>query len=302
MKTPLAYLRRLTFAAVALLASAAGVHAQFPLGTWDCVISEKQIGLAVIQFDADFTFTGLQLMRPSSTTAKAPDVNPRYVGGEPRREGQAPTAASTTSSNSIFVGGTSLGGRWGYDESGRVIGLLDQITSRIEAVTKSITNIVDGTNFVFTTNVFELVFTTNAVSFRGSGVAGQRLTIASYLPDGKRNIYRGTPAIVRPDQTGDFFATGTRGSIPLVEFLNFTPSLGYPFPNVYRTTGYGAGYGLGGYAIVSRSGRIAVYSQTDRDPFTITVHSGMYNATTRKGTIYGYDSAGKKYTYRLVHQ
>lgn len=300
MKTTHPFLRPFRVAAAVLAAGLAGATAQFPLGTWDCVISEKQLGLAVIQFNADFTFVGFQLMRPSNTKTPAPDVNPRYTGGEPTRTGQEPVAVSN-GTNSVFVGGTALGGRWGYDEYGKVIGLLDQITRRYEMVSKTVTNIVGTNEVVSTTNVFELVSTTNAVSFKGSGVAGQRITLAAYLPDGKRNIYRGSPALVQPDQSGDFYATGQRNSLPYVEFFSLVPSVDFPFPNVYRTTGNGAGYAFDGYAMVSRTGRIALYSQTDRDPFTITVHSGMYNMNTRRGTIYGYDSSGAKYTYRPVH-
>ena len=127
--------------AMAPLSEATAQTPQSPLGTWDLSITGNQIGLARLTFDADFTYHGYQFMRPgplpSSSTTPAPD--PRFPGGEPTRDGVVTPPAPTTPPTN-FIGGTIMTGTWAYDDKGKVIGLLDQITESVQLVEKAITN------------------------------------------------------------------------------------------------------------------------------------------------------------------
>ena len=312
-------LLRLQFAALAVAGAVLPVrdaNAQTPppspLGTWDLSISGNQIGLARLTFDADFTYHGFQFMRPgpvpSSSTAQPAD--PRFPGGEPTRGGVIPPPAPTTPPTN-FIGGTTMSGTWAFDDKGKILGILDQITESVQLVERTVTNttvtsslvngvpVITTNEVVGTTNVFELVKATNAVSIRASVVTGKKLSLNAYLPKG-RNIYTGTPVIALPDLSGDYFSTGKRGSVPIVEFLTLEPS--FEFPGLYAVSGFGAGYGFQGWALPSRRNQIAVYMQTDREPYPITVHTGAFNNTTRRGSLYGRDTSGNRYTYRFIHQ
>jgi hypothetical protein len=305
MKTPSSPLRRLA-ALAALLLGAVTAPAQlpFPYGDWDCAISERQSGIAVIRFEAGTnTINGLQIMRPNYANGNliVPGPNPRFSGGDPTRTGQEP-ATTTSGSSNLFVGATAIRGSWFYDSTNRILGFLDQVTLRYELSEVVTTNLNELTGLpVYLTNlVYTNIYTTNSISFRASGTAGQRLTLAAYLPDGKKNIYRGTPCLTLTNQSGDYYASGKRRNVPFVESFNLEPNPAIDLPNVYGMNGYGAGYGFTGWAIVSRRNSIAIYQQTDRDPYRITTYLGPYNLTQRKGSINGYDDTGRKPSYRVV--
>lgn len=310
MKTfpsPLRRLAVLAGAAAALVAGAAAAVAQtaFPYGDWDCLISERQSGLAVLRFEPGTnTFSGVQIMRPGygNGNLMPPSTNPRFPGGEPTRDGQEPVPTSS-GTNSVFVGATAIQGSWYFDQAtNRIIGFLDQVTVRYELAEVITTNInaLTGLPVVLTNLTYTNTFFTNSVSFRASGTGGKRLTLTAYLKDGKKNIYRGTPSVAVTNQSGSFYASGKRSGVPYVEFFTLNPNPGYPLPNVYSLDGSGAGYGFTGWAIVSRTGRIALYNQTDREPYRITTYLGPYNASLRRGNINGYDDTGKKPSYRLT--
>lgn len=272
-----------------------------PVGIWDCALGGAQVGLAILQFNADFTLNGTQLIRPNPSRLNQPvDINPRYSGGDPGRQGaEPPDNNNATPTPTNFVGGNNLEGVWGYDAAGKVIGLLDQISARSELVQKSVTNVVDGTNMVVLTNVLEIKFETNAVSFRAIVVPGTRMTLNVYSPNGY-NVYRGLPALPTADITGSLYGAGRRTGVPFYEFMNAVPTGDYP--NEYFMPGAGAGYSFRGFAIVSRHRRIAVYTETLNLPALITTYTGSFNLTTRRGSIKGRDSNGKNYAYTIVHQ
>ncbi len=293
------------FATMALFLGLPAVQAQVapppsPVGTWDCALGGNQVGLAIIRFDADFTFSGIQIVRPNpAVRAPKPDVDPRAGGGGTGRDGTTTTDGSSTGATPTnFVGGTSMSGLWGYDTAGKVIGLLDQITETVQLVQKMITNVVDGTNMVITITVPEVVFETNSVSFRAVAVPGKRLTMTAFLP-GSQNSYRGLPSVPLPDLSGDLFGSGMKNKLQFFEFFSASPAGN--FPNYYDLEGVGAGYSFTGFAIVSRHKRIAVFTAA-LPGAVVATHSGPFNLTTLRGNLNGRDSNGKNYSYRVVHQ
>jgi len=153
---------------------------------------------------------------------------------------------------------------------------------------------------VTTTNVYEVVLNTNAVSFRATVVPEKRITLVAYLPNNAKNIYTGTPVQSLADISGDYLATGKRAGLPFVEFLNLMPNP--EIPGEYIVTGTGAGYGFSGFALPSKRNQIAIYMQTDREPYPITVYSGGFSLTTRRGTLNGRDTDDLRYTYRIFPQ
>jgi len=273
-----------------------------PVGTWDCTLGGNQVGLAIVEFNADSTISGIQLIRPNPSRLTLPkvDIDPRHPLGERDRSGQVPNGGGTnTAPSTNFVGGNTLSGVWGYDSSGKVIGLLDQVSATTELVQKSITNVVDGTNMVVLTNVLETVFKTNAVSLRAVVVPGMRLSMTVFLPKG-HNTYRGLPSIPLANLSGPLYAEGKRGGARFFEFLSAAPT--GDLPNEYFLDGMGAGYQYVGFALVSRHRRIAVYTETTTPPFVITTYSGPFNLNTLRGSLKGRDTDGKNYFYKLVHQ
>ena len=302
-------------AAAGCLSLATAARAQTPpaspVGTWDFSINGKQIGLALLTFDNDFTFHGVQYLRPGPVKKTSTTPDRRFPAGPPTRLGDVAAAAISTPPATNFVGSTLMNGIWTYDEAGKIIGLLDQIVESLQLVEVSLTNTVATTNIVgglpvvttqdlvTTSNVLQLVRTTNSVSLRASVVPNKKLTLVSYTPQG-RLTYSGLPYIALPDISGDYFAIGRRGGLPFVEFLTLTPSA--EIPGEYVVKGTGPGYGFDGLAFPSRRNQIAIYLQSDRVPHTITLHSGAFNTMTRKGSLSGRDTAGLGYSYRLIHQ
>ncbi|MEY2409952.1 MAG: hypothetical protein QOF48_2622 [Verrucomicrobiota bacterium] len=281
-----------------------------PVGTWDLSLSGSQVGLSLITFNDDFTFTGVQYLRPGPVKSTSTTVDPRFPGGIPTRTGVEPVQTPAQSSSN-FIGSTEMSGIWTYDDSGRVIGLLNQVTASIQLVEKTVTNavttssviggitVITTNDVVSTTNVYENVFRTNAVSFRASVVANKRLSLVSYQSHG-RVTYVGTPSLALADASGNYFLSGKRGALPYVEFLTLTPNA--EFPGEYTVTGSGAGYGFTGFAFPSRHNQIAVYMQSDREPYPITVLTGSFNIRTLRGSLIGKDTSGNRYTARLIHQ
>jgi hypothetical protein len=271
-----------------------------PVGTWDCTLGGNQLGLAILRFDADFTFSGIQLVRPNPAVhLPRPVVDPRNGGGGTGRDGSTTADPSTTAATPTnFVGGTSMSGLWGYDTAGKVIGLLDQITATVQLVDKQITNVVNGTNMVTTVTVYETIFATNSVSFRAVVVPGQRLNLTAFLPFGQ-NSYRGMPSVPLPSLSGSLYGSGVRSKLQYFEFFAATPAGN--FPNYYDLDGVGAGYSFTGFAIVSRQKRIAVFTGALPSSL-ITTYSGPFNLNTLRGNLKGRDSDGKGSTYKVVHQ
>src|SRR5215510_3551447 len=66
-----------------LLAGAASALAQSefptPVGTWDCVVSGAQQGLAFLTFDKDFSISGYEVI---TFNPKNPTDNPRGIGSD----------------------------------------------------------------------------------------------------------------------------------------------------------------------------------------------------------------------------
>lgn len=294
----------LTLAALGLLLPAA-VQAQTPpspVGDWDLVYSGRQRGLAVLSFQSDFTFTGYEILRPTPPPTPKPadpDPNPRPTSG---RVGDSITTGGSGGATTVtnLLGSAPISGTWGYDVRGKLIGILNQLSLTVKTLEVVTTNIIDNVPVYSTNLVDTLVTETNAVSFRGTVVPGKRMTLALSGQNGNNSL-AGLPVIPLADQSGPFYVTGRRGTVSFVEFLDVTPD---PLMlNRYNYTGTGAGYTFQGRMLVSRQGRIAITAFTNDEEPVLTVYTGQYDRTRRRGELRGTDTLDHNHVvYKLFHQ
>ena len=185
-------LTRLSFAlvpALALMVCSVTPKAQgqaSPVNDWDFYFAGAQKGVAQITFAPDYTLAGLQIHTPGKPSLSG-EVDLRGnsdTGRDPR------TGGPIINTNTTFYGGADIHGFWGFDTSGRVIGVM------------TLTNLTH----------------TNGMSFMAKVTLGTspRLTIGAVGSSG-RSVYRGVPRVVLPDFAGDYFATGKRGKSTYVE-------------------------------------------------------------------------------------
>jgi len=284
-----------------LLGSATTSRAQTPppspVGDWDTVSSGKEQGLVILNFvqeDASGgTLSGYKIVRPVPRKAPPKPDDDARGPGEPDRDGLGGGGSSSSSSTSTnFLGGADIDGQWAYDTSGKLIGFYNQVSEfEIKPVEEISTNIVDGFIILTTNIVFKGVTSTNSVSFRGTVVPGSKITIYTYGPNGN-NTLKGKPLTNPGNLGGGFYAVGKRGSLNFIEFLDLTQGA----PTFYGVEGDGAGYTFSGAALVSNQKKIAVLTLSGN---VLSVYTGSFNLTSRKGKLSGEDSFSKKITYNI---
>ena len=302
------YLTSLKLAALAvagLLLGSSATRAQTPfptpVGDWDIVSSGKEQGLVILTFASDGTLGGYKIVRPVPRKTSSPDVNPRHPnipGDDTERTTGSGLGGSTTPKPSTnFLGSADIDGAWAFDSAGKILGFLNQISvNEIKPVEEISTNVIDGFIVLSTNIVLKGVTTTNAVSFRGSVVPGSRITICTYGPNGN-NTLKGKPRTDPGNLGGGFYAVGKRGSINFVEFPDLVLAGG--IPTLYNVTGTGPGYMFTGAALVSNQKKIAVLTLSSDGTPVLSVYTGSFNLTSRKGKLSGEDSNGKKLNYNF---
>ena len=124
---------------------------------------------------------------------------------------------------------------------------------------------VQVTNIVYTTNVTATRLT-NAISFTGKAVPGQRLTLNAQTPSGTV-IFRGLPPLPLARAAGSWFGRKKNQGLTFYEFFDLT--VADSLRNIYDLQGSGPGYALGTYLfgdtiygdgqmIISRQKRFAI--------------------------------------------
>ena len=297
--TPLK-LAALTVAGLLLGSMTTRAQPASPVDEWDVVSSGKEMGLVVLTFVQDSayggTLTGYKIVRPVPRKTSTPEVDPRHPAGEPGRT--TPTGGSTPPKASTNVlGSASIIGEWAFDSAGKLIGFMNQVSEHeVKPVSTLVSNIVDGVLVVTTNTALQGVTTTNAVSFRGTVVPGSRITLNTYGPNGN-NTLKGKPSTDLGNLGGPFYAIGKRGSVNFIDFLDLA-QLSNP-ATAYDVDGVGAGYSFTGNALVSNQKKITVITVSLDAVPVLTVYTGSFNLTSRKGTLSGVDSNDKKATYDL---
>ncbi len=294
-------------AAVLLLSSPAG-RAQSPpptpAGDWDIVSSGREQGLVILNFVQDTayggTLTGYKIVRPVPRKNSGGNVDSRHPsvpGDDTERVAATGSGGSTGSKPSTnFLGSAGIDGEWAFDSAGKLIGFLNQVSDReIKPVEVITTNVVDGFIVLSTNVVLKGVTTTNSVSFRGTVVPGSRITLCTYGPDGN-NTLRGKPRTDPGNLGGSFYAIGKRASVNFVEFSTLAQ---FSIPTAYNVDGSGPGYNFTGEALVSNQKKIAILTLTEEGVPLLTVYTGSFNLTSRKGKLSGEDSNGKKTSYNF---
>lgn len=229
-----------------------------PVGDWDFSFSGSQKGVAQITFLGDNTLTGFEILAPGKplSSGTTPDTNPR--GGPSSnvdpRTGQ-PNGGSGT--NTYAWGGVLIGGYWGFDEKGKVVG--------------SVTFTSSGS--------------TNGMSFIGTVSAGTRMTLRASDNTGGM-VYRGVPRAGLPDISGSYTATGKKGGSRHTGFFTLSPS---GSPNVYDVEAHGPGYDGTGFALLTSNNKIGIYYEIGETNPAIVSMTGSFNSTKLKGNISGTD-------------
>ncbi len=229
-----------------------------PVGDWDFSFSGSEKGVAQITFLGDNTLTGFEILTPGKPLKSGitPDTNPR--GGSSTdvdpRTGH-PDGGSGT--NTYVWGGRLIGGYWGFDEKGKVVG-----------------------SVTFTSSS-----STNGMSFIGTVVAGTRMTLRASDETGSM-VYRGVPRAAVPDISGDYTATGKKGRSRHTGFFTLSASGN---PNVYDVEAHGPGYDGTGFALLTSNKKIGIYYEIGETNPAIVSLIGSFNATKLKGSISGTD-------------
>ena len=265
------FLQRLSFAvapALALLLGGAASQTQAqpsPDGDWDLYFDGDLKGVAQITFDqGTFTLSGTHIHRPGKAP-KFPETNHRGTTvnpEDPRGVGGA--------TNSIFLhyGTAAITGNWGFDFSGKLVGVMT-LTSADR---------------------------TNGMSFHGSVVPGKRITLRAKRDDTEAaSVYHGVPRAVMTDISGNYFLSGnetdhlTGNKDFFSEIMTLTPG---GSPNVYDVVEHGPGYDGGGFAILTSNKRLGIYSEHYTPGTTnldIVAKSGTFNTNKLSGNLGGYD-------------
>jgi hypothetical protein len=280
-------------------------QAQFysPEGTWDFVVLGAERGVAYITFEDDFTLSGYEVLTPAAR--KSTQVNETRGGdsiGRYTTESSGPTITTKTN----LLGFAMINGFWTYDTKGHVIGIYTEgneveiCTTNQLIVTTFETNIVDGVSVVTTSQSTNFVTdcvtegVTNGISFTGVVRPGKRMVIKSTSAIGRYTL-RGVPAAEVPDFSGWHWAMARSGGPQFTEFLRASPS--QEFANVFDIVGLGAGYELGGWAIVSSHRQVGLVANGSSAGLTSVV--GPYSFRKEKGTLKGSDLHGNRITYQI---
>ena len=291
----------LTAAGLLIGSSAVRAQAPSPAGDWDIASSGKEMGLVVLTFVQDNasggTLTGYKIVRPVPRKTSSPEGDPRHPAGEGDRSGTASGGSTPPKPSTNFLGSAGIDGRWGFDSAGKLIGFLNQVSEHeIKPVEVLSTNVVDGFIIITTNIILKGVTTTNAVSFRGTVVPGSHITLYTYGPNGN-NTLRGKPRTDLGNLGGEFYAIGKRSSVNFVDFLSLAQDS--VTATLYGVDGMGAGYSFSGTALVSNQKKIAVLTLSLDGGAVLSVYTGSFSLTSRKGKLSGEDSNDKKVTYSL---
>lgn len=265
-----------------------------PVGTWDCVISGHRSGLAYLIFSTNFTFTGFEMLVPDQPSTPV-DVR----GGE--NIGRTGPITNNPPAEPQIFGSLVVSGPWSFDNKGRVIGFLTEISELVSCTSNAIpisTNgvgIVDPNEFcsidtlgnlVCFTNQINCIAESNGVSFVGTVVPGKRLELSGSTGFGGTS-YRGIPAATLPDRSGPWYGAvknvaGVPGE-PLEFFTLSVPTdFASQFPNTYDVVGVDPQYGFSGHAMFSSQNRMAFVVGVDPDDTVVRSVTGAFNS--RKGT------------------
>jgi len=298
----------------ALLLSGAGqVWAQYasPVGTWDCVVSGREKGVAYLTFADDYTIRGYEVLTPKNLGTST-NENARGADDIGR------TIDSTVSeSKTNFSGFALISGYWSHESSGKKIlgfyteGNYSQTCTTNQAITESTTTeILDNGDGTYTTNLTtyyitndvttcEITGLTNGLSFSAIVRPGSRLSLKATSINGNKTL-KGVPATEIADLSGFYYAQGKKSGVKYVEFFEAEASADYA--NGFDITGSGAGYELYGRALASRQKKLGLfYVRTSEDNPSVSLF-GPINYSTYKANLKGWDGNGAKVTYKVTPQ
>jgi hypothetical protein len=175
------------------------------------------------------------------------------------------TTGSSDQTNLALYGSASVGGVWGVDNAGRIIGNFVEVTQ-------------DGTF-------------TNAINFVGKVVPGKRLTLLATSSSGHFTI-RGVPATNLVDLSGSWFGVRRQNGAASYEFLRLEPINDPNAINIYQVDGQGSGFSYSGIALLSVQRKLALGStlSTGADSSTIRAVCGQLNFRTLQAVTCGIES------------
>jgi hypothetical protein len=254
--------------AAAFLGAVASLTAQYsPVATWDIVMRGDQKGVAHITFSNNFTLGGTEVVTVKPN-AKPDDDARGGVSGGIRTDGPGATNGTT---NVFFYGTTDLTGVWGFDASGRIIGI-----------------ITEGEGDMI-----------NGISFRGKRT-GSRLNLVGHHE--KRKIhYRGIVQTPLPDIQGRFYSLGQRNGKPYVSIFDLRPDPDSR-PNAYVMLPFLPPFDYtNGTVLLSGQNHLAIASlEANGTNVALTALSGTFNITKGRGTLTGIDQDHMRVTTRIT--
>lgn len=264
-------------------------------GAWDVTLSGSRQGLALMQFfdggtPATRTFSVYEIIvppKPSSPDPHTADAsrNPGGGGADDSRNGFVTgTSVNATNASHLFGDEFSSTGMWGFDPLGHVVGFYGEslglvCTTNIVTITNCINGDIPGQPCGFVTNIETVtcVSVTNGVNFIGSVTPNKSLTLAAQT-EGRKFTIHGLPIIALTNIAGSYTGSKTQLGVTTFEFFTLSPvSPQVQLPgmlNVYSVVGGSADYsymtvpsffGVGGTALLSRSGKIAFAVPLDPD-------------------------------------
>jgi len=296
-----------------LMAGAGSTLAQFtsPVGTWDCVVSGRERGVAYLTFAADNTFSGYEVLTPKQVGVQTDDNlrGPDNIG----RTFEASTGPTTTTNFSGFL---LLSGYWSHDITGKkILGFYTEGNFTLSCSTNQVITSVTTSNQVtnpdgsitisnsvqWFTNDANIVCVTNGLtnnlSFTAIVNPGSRLSLKATSANGNKNL-KGVPATPIADLSGGYYAEGKKSGLKFIEFLSFEASSEYP--NAFDVYGGGGGYELEGIAVASRQKKMGfIYRGSGENDPLVSVF-GSINYSTLKSNLKGVDSNEAKITYKIT--
>src|SRR4051794_14448657 len=139
-------------AALLLAGSLSGWGQASPTGvTWDCVMSGGRKGLAQVTFfdggtNGPSTFEALEILVPKNSSSSDDSIDAqRNDGQDATRHGFPPAPPSSRVFTNLF-GGFMVGGPWGFDTKGQVVGYFVESTGPTECVTNFVVTTSSTTN------------------------------------------------------------------------------------------------------------------------------------------------------------
>jgi len=315
MKTISKILSRLTLALSAglLWGSLLPAAAQYasPVGTWDCVISGRENGVAYLTFNGDYTFTGYEVLARKSAGTQ---TNENVRGGDDIGRS---VESSVSGGKTNFSGFALISGYWSHDVTGKKIlgfyteGNNSESCTTNQTVTESTTvEVVDNGDGTYTTNLStffvtndvrtcEIVGLTNGLSFTAIVRPGVRISLKATSINGNKSL-KCVPATEIADLSGNYYGEGKQAGLNFTEFLGLEASGEYP--NAFDVVGLGAGYELEGIALASRQKKFGLMYQRSREDDPLFSVSGSINYSTLKTSLKGFNRNGQKLAYKMTPQ